>query len=1006
MNDDKSEIASLQTENKNLKKRIGELEKHSHESNLESRKEKETEDKIKLLGEIAQQTSYSVIITDLNFKITWVNKAFKQLYGYSSKEVIGRTPDFLNVETNSEEIQNEIYNAVSNGESYKTILLNLRKDGSTFTCNIEVFPLLDKSKNIVAYSSHTIDITQIKKTEEMLEESEEKYRALYNNVPLSYQSLNADGCIIDINPAWLRTLGYDREEVIGKKFADFLHQDWKPHFEKNFPEFKNHGYISDVHFRIRHKDGSYLDISFEGSIGYYPDDRVKQTYSVFQDITEQKKVELELINSEDRYRKLFDNHGAVKLIIDPENGNIVEANKAASKFYGWSVDDLTSMNISQINTLPPEKIQEEMNSARSNREQYFEFKHRRADGLIYDVAVYSSSLIIEDKTFLHSIIHDITKQKKVEMDLISSKKRYQELFEESPVALWEEDFSEIKIYFDELRIGGIKDFRKYFEENPNELNKCVQKIKVEDVNKAALEMHKAKNKEELLGSLEKTFTHKSFDVFKEELLALAEGRKHFESQAEVKTLTGEVKNTYLRCYSGGAGEKGEFKKVFLAISDITNLIKVEQELKESKLKYKLLADFTYDWEYWVGPSGEYIYLSPAVERITGFTVKEFMLNPDLLFTIVREDFKEEVLDHYKNEENFDYPLYSSEFPIITKSGEEKWIAHVCTPVFDQSGSFVGRRGNNRDITLRIIAQKKLRKSERLLSETQKISKIGGWDYRISDGQIIWTDETYNIYGLPKKSVKTAEDSFKYYHKDDIPIITKAFKKCVKNGTPYKLELRFRNTKKKEMWVQTSGKAIFIEGKITKIIGNIIDITKRKSAEEKLKISEERFKQVVESTGEWIWEVDKDGLYTFVSKVSENLLGYFPDEILGKKYFYDFFKPEIREDLKKEALKIFSKKESFKNFENSNVHRDGRIVILETSGTMLLDKEGNFLGYRGVDKDITKRKEAEERLKSKNNELQVFNNLMVGRENKMIDLKNEINDLLVKQGEAPKYDTPK
>lgn len=142
--------------------------------------------------------------------------------------------------------------------------------------------------------------------EKQLQENTEKYRALYENTPLSYQSLNEEGCFKDVNPAWLNTLGYDREEVIGKWFGGFLHPDWKPHFEKNFPEFKRRGYVHDIHFKMRHKDGHYLDIAFEGCIGYTPDGSFKQTYCVFQDITAREQAKTALATSEEKYRNLVE----------------------------------------------------------------------------------------------------------------------------------------------------------------------------------------------------------------------------------------------------------------------------------------------------------------------------------------------------------------------------------------------------------------------------------------------------------------------------------------------------------------------------------------------------------------------------------------------------------------------------------------------------------------------------------------------------------------------------
>jgi len=132
----------------------------------------------------------------------------------------------------------------------------------------------------------------------------------------------------------------------------------------------------------------------------------------------------------------------------------------------------------------------------------------------------------------------------------------------------------------------------------------------------------------------------------------------------------------------------------------------------------------------------------------------------------------------------------------------------------------------------------------------------------------------------------------------------------------------------------------------------------------------RFQQVVEATGDWIWEVDKNGLYTYCSKASINLLGYKPDEIIGKKYFYDFYKQDKKDELKKSAFKIFSKKETFVNYENLNIHKDGSEIFVLTSGKPIVDAEGNLLGYRGADKNITERKltenaflESEERNRS-------------------------------------------
>lgn len=141
---------------------------------------------------------------------------------------------------------------------------------------------------------------------------------------------------------------------------------------------------------------------------------------------------------------------------------------------------------------------------------------------------------------------------------------------------------------------------------------------------------------------------------------------------------------------------------------------------------------------------------------------------------------------------------------------------------------------------------------------------------------------------------------------------------------------------------------------------IIDITARKKAEEKLKKSERRFLDISENTLEWIWEVDSKGKYIYSSPVVEKILGYKPEEMIGK-HFYDIFHPEDLRDLKKAAFGFFTKKQPFWEFLNRNIHKNGKTVWLSTSGIPLLDEKGGLLGYRGSDIDITDRRIKEEEL---------------------------------------------
>lgn len=138
-------------------------------------------------------------------------------------------------------------------------------------------------------------------------------------------------------------------------------------------------------------------------------------------------------------------------------------------------------------------------------------------------------------------------------------------------------------------------------------------------------------------------------------------------------------------------------------------------------------------------------------------------------------------------------------------------------------------------------------------------------------------------------------------------------------------------------------------------------SERKKSENVLRASERKFQDLIEATTDWIWEVDKEGVYVYVSPKVKELLGYEASDILGKTLF-DFMP---REEAKK-ASNVFKKnvihKELFYGLEKVYHHKDGHLVILETSGVPIFDEEGRLRGYRGIDRDITKRKKAEMMLK--------------------------------------------
>jgi PAS domain S-box-containing protein len=218
----------------------------------------------------------------------------------------------------------------------------------------------------------------------------------------------------------------------------------------------------------------------------------------------------------------------------------------------------------------------------------------------------------------------------------------------------------------------------------------------------------------------------------------------------------------------------------------------------------------------------------------------------------------------------------------------------------------------------------------------------------------WLEETHRN-SMPLVGKKC----FNAYHNRDSACPDCPCVETLKTGKPHTIIIPNPCSGTKAEWVELSAFPLKDhDGNITGVIEYIKDVTEQIKAEQALRMSEQRFSQVVENAKEWVWEIDVDGLYTYVSPIVKKILGFSPEEIVGKKYFYDLFHPENREALEKAAHETFAKKVGFQRFLNRNIHKDGHTVWLSTSAMPMFDEKGELLGYRGVDADVTEQRKSD------------------------------------------------
>ena len=256
------------------------------------------------------------------------------------------------------------------------------------------------------------------KVDRALKKSENRFRQVAETAQVWIWEVDSQGLYTYSSPVIETILGYTPAEVVGKMyFYDLYPAKEKEALQKiAFKTISRRGIFKNFVNSHIHKNGRKVYISTSGSPVFDDAGNFVGYRGADEDITERRNSEELLRQNEKKFRDLFHNHTAVKLIWDPKSGRIVEANKAAEKFYGWSREVLQTMNIKKIKQSNNSEKPQELLSKLTKRNDD-EFQHKKADGSLVEVKVFSSRIEIKGKEYLHSIVHDISERKKVEQKL-------------------------------------------------------------------------------------------------------------------------------------------------------------------------------------------------------------------------------------------------------------------------------------------------------------------------------------------------------------------------------------------------------------------------------------------------------------------------------------------------------------------------------------------------------------------------------------------------------------
>ena len=621
----------------------------------------------------------------------WMNAKFWTVLGYNPDEMPHKSTAWQNI-INQDDLKLASENFTKHCENpnhpYDQVVKYTHKNGSTIWIRCRGLAIRDKDGKPIRMLGAHQDVSDIKNREqelieanEKVRESQEKYRAFYNNAPLSYQSLNENGCFIDINPMWSKTLGYERNEVIGKWYGDFLHPNYVEHFRKNFPAFKKRGYISDVQFKLRRKDNTYIYVSFEGCVGYTPEGKFKQTYCVFKDITEQKALENALVKakntaeeSEIRYRTFVSNAPVVSFVLNPNGIFTLSEGKGLEKL-GLKPGEVVGLSALELYKDYPVIIHEIKKTLAGS----FSRSEITLPGVVFDI---SYNPVFDNEGNLKEVIgiaNDITERKQAEIEVEKQKLELEEYFENDISA-------------------------DYLASAEGEIFSC---------NRTFIEM---------FGFDEKIQANK-FNIIKlyrnpdvwEKLVALLKKTGKTENyEVDFVARDGKIIHAVINAI-GIFDDKHKLKKIRGYVVDITKQKNVEKEL----LKLSRAVEQSPSSVIVTDSKGNIEYVNPKTLEITGYTKEELIGNNPRIFSS-----GEKPKSGYQQLWNTISSAneWVGEFHNKKKNGELYWESASISPILNQKQEIINYVAIKEDITERKkfiedlkIAKEKAEESDRLKS---------------------------------------------------------------------------------------------------------------------------------------------------------------------------------------------------------------------------------------------------------------------------------------------------
>jgi PAS domain S-box-containing protein len=706
-------------------------------------------------------------------------------------------------------------------------------------------------------------LKESKQIEKALQESENRFQMLFNKAPMGYQSLDFAGHFIEVNQQWLDTLGYERQEVIGKWFGDFLSPDYQDGFRKRFPLFKSLGQIHSE-FEMIHKNGTKLNIAFEGKIGYDLNGNFKQTHCILQDITESKRAEKALLESQTLYHTFIEQLPVAVFRKDTE-GRYILVNSQYCKLKGLNKVDILGKKPSDVAAnyqstqgeeglltkyaCLGEDIHEQI--LRTNKIVETEEEYPTIDGLKQYMQVLRMPVVDLNGRIIgtQGIIFDISERKRAEEALREREQLFQGLFNASPDAIVLIDPNHPDISWP-----------------------------IVDCNEASCRMN-GYSRQEMIGqsidmlNITEGLSRERIEYFDN---LKREGIIHIETTHRHKdghSFPVEVSTSIITI--------GGHEMVLGIDRDITERKNTEERIKESEEKFRMVFENVFDGiviyeEYHDFSQRKLIDCNKQYADMAGLTIEELLKykNTNDIQISLEESSNDARLESLSTRKAF-----RGSYSWIRPDGKDNIIEFIGVPVIWRGKSYT--IGMDRDITESkkaeaelIVAKEQAEESEQQLKikNEELTSKnkfiqiildnlpIGISLNKISEGDATFMNKKFQkIYGWTSNEISSVATFFEKVYPDVTyrnELIDRIMND-IQSGDPEKMHWEDIVVTQKDGTQRIVNAVNIPLNEQNTMISTVVDITERKQAELALKASEERYRSFISQVSEGVYRFECD-----------------------------------------------------------------------------------------------------------------------------------------------------